>query len=278
MHEHSIYTYQRYQSFLRDSFERRNLSIRSCANYLGFKAPSYLVMILQDKRKFPVKYLPKVSDFLKLDENESRYLENLISFQHAKSHEEKEIYEKRLKEIHPKSEFKSIDLQNFRLIADPIHYIILEMTNLKGFSENPEWIYEKLGRKYSLGMIKEALERLYQLKLIKNEKGVVLKTHQKFTTVHHPPNLALKQFHKQMIEKASNSIDSQLSNERDITSSTMTINKDKLPQAKELICEFRRKFSRLMESSHGEGSDTYQLNIQFFKLTQSKTNKEKTND
>jgi len=53
--------------------------------------------------------------------------------------------------------------------------------------------------------------------------------------------------------------------QREVTSVTLNMNPEKMIQAKELIREFRIKFTELIEEN--PGTETYQFNIQFFPLT-----------
>ena len=68
-----------------------------------------------------------------------------------------------------------------------------------------------------------------------------------------------------MIEKASKAIREQEIHERDITSNTVTTSTAKLPEAKKMIRDFRQNLAKFLDTP--DGNETYQLNVQLFKLT-----------
>ncbi len=226
-------------------------------------------MILQGKRRLPTRFLPVVGKALKLRAPEIRYLEALIEYERARTTEDKRMREARLKQLHPTRDFVSMDMESFRLICDPIHYTILEMTGLKGFQNDPEWIQRRLGHSYTLSQVRDAMRRLFDLGLLeKTPDGHVQKCAARLTTSQDVPNEALKLFHKQLISKAITAIDAQVSSEREISASTLTIDSTKIPEAKQMIREFKRTLCAFLEARDGCGTDTYQLNVQLFRLTE----------
>ena len=274
----SIFHYQDYHAFLRDSLSGK-ISTRSWAKKLGFNSPSHLVMILQGKRRFPASHFPSLTRALGLKSAEAKYLEDLIHFQHAKSSQEKAMYDQRLRSNRVRalgeaegSKFVSLDFESFRLIQEPIHYFILEMTLLRGFTWDAHWILRRLGAAYRLTQVRDAMERLLAMKLVtlapNTSPTTVTKSNERLTTTHDVPNAALRESHKALIEMALNSIESQHVQERDITSSTLTLDAAKLPLAKEMLKNFRRAFCKALEAAPGEGTHTYQINLQMFRITQ----------
>ncbi|MCO4755645.1 MAG: TIGR02147 family protein, partial [Bacteriovoracaceae bacterium] len=74
----------------------------------------------------------------------------------------------------------------------------------------------------------------------------------------------LKRFHKQHIGKSLNAIDNVPVELRDITTMTMAIDIEKLPDAKELIKKFRRDLCNFLEND--KKNNVYNLNIQLIPL------------
>jgi uncharacterized protein (TIGR02147 family) len=111
--------------------------------------------------------------------------------------------------------------------------------------------------------IELALTRLIRLNLVKfeNDRYVKLLDNQ----VEDVPSLAIREFHKNMIKKAYLSITQQKYNERDITGTVISINSDKLPEAKEKIKKFRQEMNELLEQGN-KRDRLYQLNVQLFRL------------
>lgn len=276
LESHKVYSYQDYRNFLKDVFKARKslkpgFSIRAAATRLGFKSPSHLVMILQGKRRFPLWALTPLSKVLKMSASESRYLENLIYYNHAKSIEEKNLYGDRLKKLNPGEGFSFIDLESFRTISDPLHFTILEMTLLRGFKKDALWLQRRLCAPYTLLQIQDAVSRLEAMGLLKGNQ----KTSARVATPTNIASEAIKSFHRKSIAMAINSLDEQDVSDRDITSSIVSIDKEKLSEAKALIKEFRDSFCKFLETSSNSANETYQINIQFFALTKNLKGAEK---
>jgi len=270
MNTPSIYNYQDYRAFLRDSIqklkERREISLREISFELGFKSPSLMTMILKGQRRLAPRAAPRLSEILRLTEKESKYFEALVHFCDSKSVDHKLFFEKQLSNLKPQEGFVSIDMEIFKIISHPIHFTILEMTSLRGFSAEPQWIQEKLSW-CTLTEVREALDRLFKYELLEIVGKRTQKTSLQLTTSHDVPNEAIRRYHRMMIELAQESLEKQTTEERDITGMTVSIDRKKMGQAKALLTEFRRKFQQLLEAPNGRATDVYQLNLQFFRLT-----------
>ncbi|MCX6126839.1 MAG: DUF4423 domain-containing protein [Proteobacteria bacterium] len=77
---------------------------------------------------------------------------------------------------------------------------------------------------------------------------------------------ALRRYHKKILEKAIDSIETQNLGERDLSSISLVLDPAKMELAKQKIRDFRRELTGLLETS-GKPSEVYALNIQLFKLS-----------
>ncbi len=265
-----IYNYNEPTSFLRDALvdkQQRNpsFSARAWARQMGFKGHSLLNFFLNGHRPVKPKHLSKVCKGLDFTDRERRYFEALVHFTAADSPSEKEVYESWLKEFHPHHQFSYVELEKFRSISNWIHMAVLEMTELKDFKADPKWIEKRLGKKASVYQIQDAIDRLIALGLLQEKDDALCKTHQRLTTPKDRPSQAIREHHKQVLALATQAIDEQDVSIRDYNSCTMTIDSTKLEKAKELIQEFRSKMAKHLETKNGD--ETYQLSVQFFRLT-----------
>jgi uncharacterized protein (TIGR02147 family) len=80
------------------------------------------------------------------------------------------------------------------------------------------------------------------------------------------PNEALRRFHRQMLGKAVESIDTQTPQEKIIGSETFAISEDVLEEANQLAEEFFQKMAQLRKKSKNP-TQVYHLGVQFFNLT-----------
>ena len=258
----SIYEYTEPRDYLSAVFSQKRstnprFSLRSWSKQIGLSSPAILSLVLKGKRILKPKQAVKIRRSLKLEAQEARYFDFLILYRNAGSIEEKEFYENILRTIKPNNNFSSIDLAKFRVISD---------WYLKDFISNPQWISKRLGDGVTASQIKGAIERLLKLGfLIEDKNGNLKRPSTRLATPTDFPDEGLKRFHTQMIEKASKAIREQEIHERDITSNTVTTSTAKLPEAKKMIRDFRQNLAKFLDTP--DGNETYQLNVQLFKLT-----------
>jgi transcriptional regulator with XRE-family HTH domain len=164
------------------------------------------------------------------------------------------------------SEFEILQLDRFRTLSQWYHIAILDLTQLRGFRSDPNWIAEKLG--ITLTQTKSALERLERLGLLTNENGRLKKTHSSLAIPTTYSDGAIRSFHEQMIGKALEALQSPSREDfkkRDITGVTIPVNPARLEAARTKIMKFRRSLMKFLSS--GECTELYQLNVQLFNLT-----------
>lgn len=265
-----IYDYAEPRTYLRDVLSQKQahnplFSIRAWARQMGFQCHTSLVFFLNGKRKIRPEHLDRLNRGLKLATTEETYLRTLVHLQCAKTESERTHYEARLKLLRPSKEDTLLETEKFRLIADWIHMTILEMTQLADFQGSSEWIARRLKFRQNVAQVQTALDRLINLGLLKREGEKLVKTNERLTTPKDRSSECIREHHRQVLQNALTAIDSQSVNERVLNSCTMTVDSSRLEEAKELILKFRTDMAKLMEKEGGD--ETYQLSVQFFKLT-----------
>jgi uncharacterized protein (TIGR02147 family) len=209
-----------------------------------------------------------------LSDQESRYLETLALRERAKSRSDIESYDQTLARLRKAKAPRSLSIDQFRLIADWHHLAILEMMSLKDFKADPEWISRRLGGKISTSSVLLALQRLERMGLVQKARGALAKRADPSPLLIDPGsrNLAVQAHHEQMLLKAAASLKEQETSEREFRSSTLSIKKENYAKAQARIREFHQSMLELAEDSSAD--ETYQLNVQFFKLSHRIENQE----
>lgn len=255
--------------------ENSSFSVRSWSKKMGFKSHTSLVNFLNNDRKIKPQHVDFLLKGLKIKNDSENYFKALVHFNSAKTNLEKEFYISKLKTLHPNHELSFVELDQFKTIADWHHMAILEMINLKNFKNDYEWISKRLGNKVSKHQVQDAIKRMLHLGLISEANGQLTKTNKSLMTPKGKTNECIKEHHKQVIELAAQAVEEQSLNERYFNSCTMTIDASLINVATELIIEFRRKLAKVMEKNQGD--ETYQLTVQFFRLTEELENRGETN-
>ncbi|MFL5814201.1 MAG: DUF4423 domain-containing protein [Bdellovibrionia bacterium] len=255
------------------SVQERNpqFSLRSWSKQLGLSHVAMLSMVLNRKRRLLPSLSSKISaQFLhqgRFTQNEARYFDMLVLFSNASTIDEKNFYQRILSELRPDREFVTLDLDRVRLLADWYHIAILEMTYLKDFKSDPRWICLRLGDSVNERQVKDAIDRLVRLGLLEHTEQGLRKTQRILESPSDIPSDALREFHSQMIQRSIGAMKKQAVHDREISSETMAISKERLPEAKRMIRDFRKKLSQFLESDQNDA--VYQLNVQLFNVLES---------
>lgn len=241
-------------------------SIRAWSKQMGFQNHTSLLFLLNGKRPIRPEHVEKINRGLRLEGNQEKYLRLLIQAKNVRSEKDRCDYEAQMKMLAPSTTETLIDVEKFKLVADWLHMAVLEMTKLKDFKSEAAWIAARLKYEVPEHRVAEALNRLQQLKLLKWENNQLVKTNDRLTTPKDRASESIREHHRQVLNNAIEAIESQSVSERVYNSSTMTIDVNRLDEAKALILKFREDMAKLLEKNNGD--ETYQFSMQLFKLTE----------
>jgi uncharacterized protein (TIGR02147 family) len=167
-------------------------------------------------------------------------------------------------ELPAQAPIERIELETFSIIADPLHYAILELTFVEGFQSDLGWMAKTLG--VNKAEVKNAVERLQMLNLLEEKKGRFYK--KAHTTVRTPsgPNTsaALRQHQRVVLEKSQTALENLPIQKRCHSSMTLTINEADLEEIRARIDAFTLELCKTY--SKGKKTKVYQLHVGFFPL------------
>lgn len=243
---------------LRDAFLKRQTknpayTTRAFARDLGV-SQAFISLVLNGKRKISSKMALQFSQALKMSNSETERFLKTVSFGLAGA-----------QNLQAENALQ-LQVDRFKVISDWYHLAILDITALKQFKPEPSWIAKKLG--ITQLQVKDAVERLTRLGLLEIRAGKWTKAQRMLAVPTEYSDEAVRSFHRQMIEKASKTLDEtdQTSFEaRQISGTTMTVNMKRLPEAKRMMVEFQRKLTAFL--TEGDCTELYQFNLQLFSLT-----------
>jgi DNA-binding MarR family transcriptional regulator len=158
---------------------------------------------------------------------------------------------------------RSLADDEFRVIAGWQHYAILGLIETPGFRSEPDWIAERLG--LSVVTISAALRRLERVGLVTRVDGRLARVPQRLRTTTDVPSGAIRAYHRGMLRKGQDALASLDVDQRDFSSITIRANPAKLATAKQLIRDFRRSLTDLLQADGGD--ELFVLNVQLFPLT-----------
>lgn len=272
-----IYRYHDYRQFLNDWIKyRKNTEAHFSLRFLARKsnvAVGYLSMILSGERKMLHETLEKIAKPLKLSVSEKSYLELLRTVAESESTLTKHEALEKLRRFRNYREVNTKEIEVYRYLTHWYYVAIREMVNLPDFKADAGWIQSKLRNKVSLKEIKEALDFLLDNGYLeKSPDGRIRAVEKELLCLSGVYRLALTQFHREMLELASASLDNSSVEERDITGYTLAIPKEKLEELKQICFAFLRQLSNL-ENKSLPADSVYHVAVAAFPLTRNEKEK-----
>lgn len=267
-----------YQDFLLEEFRSRrsrnpHYSLRAFARDLGMPA-SKLSQNLRGLCGISVAKAEKIATKLQMRDDEKQLFLALVESQHARSRVAREQAHASLRQI-CEERLDEISLETFSAVRDWYHMAILEMTDIKGFRPDPEWISTQLGLPVS--MVNEAVQRLQALELLAiDEGGKWRQTHVTLELPSGVPSRTIREHHKQILTKAILALDETRVEKRDYSSQTFAFDDAGLNEIKNMIREFQRKLGKL--SHQGQKNSVYVMSMQLFPLVESASEDESAHE
>ncbi|MGE3756126.1 MAG: TIGR02147 family protein [Pseudobdellovibrionaceae bacterium] len=237
-------------------------SLRAFARDLSI-SPSTLSELLNGKvglSKFKALDLARK---MKLKEEHCMHFCDLILARHARK-----VSEKREAEIRSRSRIRSkgsqLSLDYFKLIEEWYHFAILELIDLGTNKHSIPAIADSLS--ISKRTVVQALDRLERLNLIEKTETFYKTVSSQTTVGEEIPSLAVQSFHRQILKKAEQALNTQEVSNREFQSHVLSMRKEDMPELKKHLDKMSRElFSKFL---HKEGKDTvYCFSLQFFPLS-----------
>lgn len=247
---------------------RRNprYSLRAFAKLLGL-SPGELSELLSGKRQLTVRRVGQLSRRLGWSELEQERVLELSMREKAEAQGATPVAAKA-----PLSPSRRISEDLFRVVADWYCLTIVCLAEIPGFCADPRWIARRLG--ISVHEAREALERLERVGLLERVGGSVRVCPDFVWASTDTPSQAIRDYHRQLLEKAIGALESQAPEERDITGICLAIDPRDLPGLRREVEAFQNHLAARY-SKTGRKKEVYQLESALFRLTHKTTEKRK---
>jgi uncharacterized protein (TIGR02147 family) len=266
-----IYEYVCYRKYLTcelaDRVAKNPLySLRAFARDLEL-APTSLSQVLSGRKNLSQERAIRIAERLELNPPEVEYLSLLVQQDKAKSPKLREMLAEKVASHKPPHDKENLSLEYFRIISDWYHYAIRSLTDLPDADMTPQKVGERLG--ISRFEAEAAIQRLLDLNLLekdpKNSSRLrKTKTHVLATTK--VPNQAFQKYHRQMLNLAAKSLDTQTASEKLVGSEVLAFSKSQLKEAEVLMEEYFTKMIALASKTKKK-TDVYHVGVQVFNLT-----------
>lgn len=281
-----ITKYTDYVPYINDLVEYRrktsNFSFRKFCKKSGFKSPTYLKWVMDGIRPISLKGLNKFIDGLSLEKREAQYFTLMVNFKEAKDPETKRLYYEQMlcwqeRRIGPMTK------DAYEYLSHWHHVAVRELIGTPDFQDDVHWIRARLAGKLTIWDIKNSLDTLERLRLIKRTKsGNWKQTERDLHTEKEVTSLAAYNYHKEMLRLAEDILLKRNAKERDYRSLVAVLDEETFAKLKNRFHQFQRDLVEFLNEEEekrkknrsGSGLELYALNMQIMPLTTDKWRKE----
>lgn len=224
------------------------LSQRYFAQKLGISSGA-LNEILKGKRKISAKLANRIAERLQLDpKSTAGFIE-------------------KSKQDGTRIEYQQIRDDQFHLISEWQHYGILNLVKSENCQHKPAWFAQQLN--LPVKNIQDSLDRLLRLEMLKLENRKYIRTTPHVQTSDDVLNLSIQKSNLEDLEMIKDHMNSLTVDERDLTSITMLLDAELMPEMKKWIRKVQDQFADKFETT--QSSQVFRLTMALFPLKKPKT-------
>lgn len=271
-------SYEDFRRYLLDHAEEkrtrnRRWTLGVWARQIGLGSTTSLTMILNGQRNPGPAITQKLIRYFAFDPADRDYFLDLVQLAKLRTNgpgqqRMKVLLTRDLRNLSPSGPSRKVDARTFFAISQWYNYAIRQMTLLKGFNGDLEWIRSRLHFPITAPEIDSAIDTLVGVGLLRRGPNGGLRRIRRFLkTDDDVASEGLKSFHEGMIRNALKAVRKFGVDQRELGGLTLAIPEESLQEGKQLIRRFLDEFEKL---GGKPGADrVFQLNIQFFPLAES---------
>jgi uncharacterized protein (TIGR02147 family) len=260
---HMILEARSVPQFLSEELQRRlksnpRYSQRAFSRQLGL-SPGELSEILRGKRGLSLKSALRIGNSLGLNPTETKHLVELAQIEKSRRMGEEGLALPEVTDTHG----EPLTLDVFHIVSDWTCFAILNLTDCEGFQSNPNWMAKKLAIAPAEARI--AWERLERVGLVEKKNGKWVSARDMVLSPTGIPSTAIRNYHRQILGKAIEALETHPVSERDITGIGFAVDPKHLPAIRKEISDFQDRL--IARFSKGKKTEVYQLEMALFRLT-----------
>ncbi|MCA9544255.1 MAG: TIGR02147 family protein [Myxococcales bacterium] len=268
-----LYAYTDFRAYLRDVYDAakaagvRGYSFRALARRAGFSSPNFIKLVMDGTRNLGAGSVGRVARAVGVtDQEDVDYFEQLVAYGQAESADERYAAWDALSAT---ARFRAARRIRGPLFAYLEHWYmpaVRELAASPDFSDDPAWVAARLLPSITVDEAAEALDFLKEHGLIVQTDEGWVRGEASLTTGHEPRDMAVARFHRQMIDRASESITRVPSAERNISGLTVCVSAETAERVRDEIHTFRERLLELCDRDDTP-SRVHQINFQMFPLS-----------
>jgi uncharacterized protein (TIGR02147 family) len=270
-----VFAYRDYRTYLRDVYSFRKeseygFSYRAFARQAGLSSPNYLKLVTDGQRNLTAEMAGRFARALGLRGEPASYFCDLVAFNQAGAAPERERCYARLTRYRRYRNSFRLDDAHAAYHSEWYVPAIRELAACQGFREDPRWIARTLQPAISTKQAEQALAVLERLGLlVRDASGKLVHNEPTLTTGEDRPlGHHVTTFHRAMLERAAEALDSVPRQEREIASLTLGLSPERARTFKARLQALRRELlDASLDDADGDPTRVVQINFQMFPLS-----------
>jgi uncharacterized protein (TIGR02147 family) len=266
-----VFDYLDYRAYLRDFYQHRKqrgpFSYRAFSMRAKLKSPNYLKLVVDGERNLTASMAKRFAAACGLTGQSAAFFGELVAFGQAESVDERNEIYARVRRYRQYREGHQLQIAQAEYHVRWYLPAVRELALAHDFKADPEWIAERLVPKIKPNEAQFALSTLQQLGLlVEDTDGNLTQGTSLVSTGAETASLHMVNFHRTMMQLASESLERIPHERRDISSVTLCLGPEGLEMIKRAIVRFRRELLELSELEK-EPEQVVQVNFQLFPLS-----------
>jgi uncharacterized protein (TIGR02147 family) len=269
----SLFEYLDYREYLKDYYAGRkadnaSFSYRYFSDLIGFKTKDFIFRVIRGQKNLSKKSVNKISAAIGLGKRETSYFEDLVLFNQAKTHDERERYHKRLDSIVKVVRHHGcpalIRHDQYQLFAQWYHLAVRSLIDVCEFNGDYAWLARAVYPAISPSQAKKSVALLEKLGFVyRDGAGIFRITDKAITTGEKVERNALHSFYLACMKHAGESFDEVPRERRNISGITLGISEKSYKLITEKIQAFRREIGEIADNDNA-ADRVYQMNFLLF--------------
>ncbi len=267
-----MHHYLDYRAFLSDWFDAKKaanprFSHRAFVRRTGQRSPSLLSDVMAGRRNLTTAGLEGFLKALRLSRNDARFFRLLVAFDQAETPAEKNTIWVDITASKRFREARQLEGDSFRYLSTWYLPAIRELANREGFVDDPAWVARQVRPRITPKQAREALEILFELELLVREDGRITHGGGSVVTPHEVAGLAVQNYHRGMLERATHALHEVHSDERHFLAVTVTAPPSLIPKLKDELNAMQERILELCAGAEPPAEQVLQFNLHFFPLS-----------
>jgi uncharacterized protein (TIGR02147 family) len=268
-----VFRYLDHRLYLRDWFDAKKLanprfSHRLFARLAGQGSPSLLIQVIRGNRNLTSATTEAFITAMGLRGEAAEFFGRLVALDAARTEEERNAAWSHISASRRFRAARELEGAGFEYLSKWYLPAIRELAWRADFVPDPAWIATTLRPKITEAQARKALGLLRSMGLLtEDEDGRTRPADGSVVTPHEVASLAVRNYHRGMLELARDSIDAFPGTERHLSAVTVCIPKSLVPRIKRELDAFQERLLDLCDAEVDRAEQVHQIHLVLFPLS-----------